>query len=630
MTRARLLWLCLAAVLTFCSGAFGKTFPVSSETYKTLNEVRDAVRELPKGEPVEIQFAPGTWFVGSEPLTLSAADSGTPEAPITWSAAREGTVFSGGTVISPERFRPAVGQDAERLDPEVRSYVRILDLNEAGIDSIPQLGDRTELPASIPELFFEGKRMKIARWPNEGWAEIPKILNEEELHQENPNAAIPAGGVFEYGAEPENRPARWLKAPSVYLLGYWCFDWSSDILRVDSIDPEKHRIGLAGKHSYGLRQGNPSPRRWKAFNLIEEIDEPGEYAYDPETNRIWFYPPENLGKQTVTVAAQNQPIVKCTDVSNVTFSGFEITDGFSSGIQIAGGENVTVDNCTVRNTHRAGIFIKDGKGTTVSNSLIEETGDGGIIASGGDRALLTPSGILIENNVIRRFSEHRLCYANGVAINGVGFTVRRNEIYDAPHQAVAMNSNDSVFEYNTVHHVCMEGDDCGALYKGRNPSMRGNIIRYNYWYDIGTDRGHGVAAIYFDDGDGGDQVIGNMFIRCGEPGHGGFGTVFSHGGHGLLAENNIFIDCKRPLGSAPWDDKRWKDMLDGGLWQDRLLKEVDITGPVYTEHYPELIGFMNGAPAEERRSKARGNIFVRPTSEPTGNWDIDDSNIIQE
>ena len=33
-------------------------------------------------------------------------------------------------------------------------------------------------------------------------------------------------------------------------------------------------------------------------------------------------------------------------------------------------------------------------------------------------------------------------------------------------------------------------------------------------------------------------------------GRGSFGTVFSHGGHGILAENNIFIECKRALGSA--------------------------------------------------------------------------------
>jgi hypothetical protein len=76
--------------------------------------------------------------------------------------------------------------------------------------------------------------------------------------------------------------------------------------------------------------------------------------------------------------------------------------------------------------------------------------------------------------------------------------------------------------------------------------------------------GHGNAAVYFDDGDGGDIVFGNVFVRCGEPGRGSFGTVLSHGGHDIRAENNIFVDCKRALGSAPWDDARWRDALKGG------------------------------------------------------------------
>ena len=47
------------------------------------------------------------------------------------------------------------------------------------------------------------------------------------------------------------------------------------------------------------------------------------------------------------------------------------------------------------------------------------------------------------------------------------------------------------------------------------------------------------------------------------------------------------MDCKRALGSAPWDDARWRDALKGGqdcFFPDRLLKEVDITKPPYVTH----------------------------------------------
>src|SRR5439155_27033865 len=131
---------------------------------------------------------------------------------------------------------------------------------------------------------------------------------------------------------------------------------------------------------------------------------------------------------------------------------------------------------------------------------------------------------------------------------------------------------------------------------------------------IGSAKGTGTGAIYFDDGDGGDTVLGNIFLRCGNPGGGGFGTIFSHGGHGALASNNIFIECGLAFGSVPWDDARWADALAGGQdchFPEKLLHEVDITKPPYTTHYRELVGFMNPKPGQPRDNHARDNVFVR-------------------
>jgi hypothetical protein len=138
---------------------------------------------------------------------------------------------------------------------------------------------------------------------------------------------------------------------------------------------------------------------------------------------------------------------------------------------------------------------------------------------------------------------------------------------------------------------------------------------------VGKAHGHGNNAVYFDDGDGGDTVFGNVFFRCGEPGITRMGAIFSHGGHGNLAENNVFIECKRALGSSPWNDNRWQEWLEGPLWQTRLLKDVNITQPPYTTHYPELAGYMESY-KQPRFNRAVRNVVVMCAEVSSGNWQV--------
>jgi len=88
----------------------------------------------------------------------------------------------------------------------------------------------------------------------------------------------------------------------------------------------------------------------------------------------------------------------------------------------------------------------------------------------------------------------------------------------------------------------------------------------------------------------------------------------------------LFIECKRALGSAPWDDARWLDALNGGqdcFWLDKLRVAVDITKPPYTTRYPELVGFLTPDPAVPRVNVARNNVLVRCGEVSSGNWQVD-------
>ena len=599
----------------------------AKKPFETLIRARETARRLKSSkpqEPITIVVHRGTYFQKSS-FALTTEDSGSAQSPITWKAAPgEEVHLSGGPAITAKAFGLVKDKNIlARLDPAAAAKVVQLNLRSFTSEKIPELPDKFRGAPVAPELFFNGQRMTIARWPNKGWATISKIIDSGSVPREGDTANRP--GIFEYS---DPRPSRWNVDQGVWLQGYYAYDWYDETIKVKSIDRERRQISLVGAALYGVKQGNPSPRRFRALNLLEELDEPGEFYTDPTSGILYFWPPSELKSAQISLSLLNAPVLILTNVEHVTLEGFIVEASLTLGIVVSGGNSDRIVNCVVQNTRELGIKVSGGSGHLVENCNIHDTGTGGLVLEGGDRTTLTPAGHAALNNHIWQFSKHQFTAAYGLTLGGVGNRAAHNVLHDAPHQAIFINGNDHVFEFNSISNVVMETDDAGALYKGRNPSCRGNIIRYNFWKDIGSPMGHGTAAIYFDDGDGGDLVFGNIFQRCGYPGAGSFGTIFSHGGHSIRAENNIFIDCPRSLGSAPWHDQLWKETIDGGHdcdFQTKLLKEVDITNPPYTTRYPELVGFMNPQPGQPRISFARNNVFVQSGEDPTGNWQSEEN-----
>lgn len=580
----------------------------ADKPFATLERARDEARKAKTAEGATVCVGPGI-YRRIKTLTFGPHDSG-----VLYSGA-PGAILSGSREIPATAWRPATATtNALRLSNAVRDKIVILDLIQNGFQKPASLRPNFGMPFNQPELFCNGKRMTLSRWPNEGWSTIEKIISSgtvpssgSAFDASKPRTPGNEGGVFTYS---DDRPAAWSVTEDVWLQGFWCFDWMDEVIQVASIDPEKKQISLKAPHTYGVRKGNPSPRRWRALNLIEEIDEPGEYAVDAKRGLLYFYPPCAIERAQTALAEHTLPLLHITSATNFTIRGFTFEEGRATMAVIEKGEDVVLQDCTFRNGNSIAVWLTGGRSNQVTGCDIYNMGAGGIRMEGGDRKTLTPAGHLAENNHIWNFSMYRLTYASAFHLGGVGNRVAHNFMHDAPHQAIAIGGNDHLIEYNIISNVCNYADDAAACYKGRNPSCTGNIIRYNLWRDIGRPMGHGSAAIYFDDGDSGELVYGNIFYRAGDKGKGSFGAIFSHGGCMNLADNNIFIECTRALGSSPWDQKRWTAYIAAPLWQTRLKQEIDITQPPYTTSYPFLKGFMDPWPDEIRYNYSSNNVFV--------------------
>ena len=563
-----------------------------SRPFATLERARDALRALKKQD----KLAPGgavVWLQGGvyslkQTFELTAEDSGTAEAPITYAAVPGAEVrLLGGQVVTGWR---AVSDPAiiTRLPAESRSHVLEADLPAQGISDFGELKPRgmgrPGYPAAL-ELFFQDKPMQLARWPNEGWVKIAGV------------PAGPKGGKFAYSGD---RPRRWTQAKDIWVHGYWTWDWADSYERVKAIDLDARVIETAPPHGvYGYKKGH----RFYALNLLEELDAPGEWYLDRQTGRLYFWPPAKVaaGRPTVSVL---ETLISLKNTKHVAIRGLTLEAARGTAVVMQGGAENRIADCRLRNLGNKGVTINGGDHNIVSGCDIYQTGDGGIVLAGGARKTLTAAHNEAINNHIHDYSLWTRTYRPAIAVSGVGNRVAHNLIHDAPHMGILLSGNEHVIEFNELHHVCMETDDVGAFYMGRDWTQRGNIVRFNYFHDLGGHGGVGTMAVYLDDWSSGTLVYGNVCYKAGR-------AVLIGGGRNNTVENNIFVDCtpavhvdSRGLGWA----KYYFDGSNNTL-VDRM-KAMNATEPPYSKRYPELTTLYQDQPALAKYNKIVRNISV--------------------
>jgi len=542
----------------------------------TLEGARAVVRslkaqgELPPGGVAVILR--GGEYRCTASFTLTAEDSGTAAAPIVYRAAEGETVrLTGGIRLT--GFQPVEDPALlERLPEEARGRVWQLDLRAQGITDFGELvprgfGGRQE---PVLELFCDGQPMPLARWPNEGFVRTGNVIQPGSGEQ---------GVLFEYEGD---RPARWLQAREAWLFGYWYWLWADGTMAVESIDPATRRIKTKNSTAYGTRSGQP----YYAFNLLEEIDQPGEWYLDRENGVLYFYPPADPAQATVELSMLNGPLVQMDQVSHVTFRGLTFELGRSTGVVVNGGEHCLLDGCTLRNLGGDGVILNGGTNHGVLGCDIYHLGRGGVRVAGGDRRTLTPGGHFVENCHIFHFSRIDRTYTPAVWLDGVGHRIAHNLFHDSPGHAMRLEGNDHVVEFNEIHSVVYETDDQGGLDMFFNPSYRGNVLRYNFWHHLGDGQDRlSRAGIRLDDAICGTLVYGNVFYRCSE---GYFGGVQIHGGKENILDNNLFVECKYGVSFSGWGEQRWKEVIASENVVKMLTETVDIRKPPYRTRYPAL------------------------------------------
>jgi parallel beta-helix repeat protein len=522
---------------------------------RSILEINKIQKEGRK-KPIVIEIVKGEYFVDSTILISSMKG-----ISVIFRSYRNETVsISGGKKIL--KLESLLDQYRKKINPNFLQYLLQFDIEQIGLSDFgsiePRGFPRPEYPSPV-EIYVDGEPLQLARWPNSGWTYIKNV----------PEGRY--GGQFSY---EDKHIENWGMEKNIWLHGFWARDWADSYLQVEKIDiPGRTIVSKEPHGTYGYVKG----QRFYALNILSELDTAGEWYFNNGDGKLVFWPTQNNDSMSIHCSILATPILEIAHSEDVTIRNltFEIARG--TGIRITNSYNISLSGVTVRNVGNRGIVIKGGENVSLSGSNIYNTGEGGIYVSGGDRISLRPGNHKILNTEIHHTNRWVITYSPGIFVEGVGNIIRNNFLHDIPHMAIRFKGNNHLIELNEIKDIGFETGDAGAIYTGKDWSMRGTILRNNYIHNISSRYPRGMIGIYLDDFACGSLIEGNIFRNVQR------GIVIG-GGRNNIITKNIFQEChksavriefrestaenagddlKKRLNNVPYQEKTWSRKYKG-------------------------------------------------------------------
>ena len=531
--------------------------------FATLEKARDVVRALPRPLPAGgvTVFVRGGTYRRTATFNLTSSDSGTEAAPVFYKAyTGETPKFTSGTPLLASAFGPLDASMQSRVATGVTvSNIRQLDLaafSFANDGPFPVRFNQnrlrnpyyTSVDGEIFELFFNGARAPLSRYPNDNLADrfATPCLKMDGVTQKYATTlnGEAIGGQFKYKATDAARVQKWITAAnegSLWIQGFYRVPWEEYGMKVKSIDTTAGTFTMASGASMSLGYGNKysayegsKTEPYWALNLLEEIDQPGEWAIDFIRNKLYLWPSATIADGSVEISDFSQPLVKLTAVDHTILQGLTFDISLAQGVLVSGGSNNLVLGCKFRRMGSYAVDLENGSDNGVLGCDMEDMAAGGVYLRGGDSSVTprTSCNHFVVNNDMLNIANVCKIYAAGVDVGFggqagtgggggaktcVGARVAHNRITNTHHVGILHGSFDKTIEYNNVENFCVTNNDMGGVYSFQSAAQGGfDTIRFNQftnkrftWGEYLTS-GYGGAGIQVDGRCEGSRMFGNI------------------------------------------------------------------------------------------------------------------------
>lgn len=606
------------------------------QPFRSLERAKQEVRRCKKNglakKGIRVNLRGGVYTCMSDSLLLTDEDSGEPDKPVIWqSYQNEKAIITGGAIAKGKDFHkvtdPAILQ---RIPESARKNVRVCDLTALGISGIGPIRKTgylwPEYPPSL-SIAVDQERFVLARYPNSGFLRHDEIIDpgfSPRGHQADPDGCCPVcsqqtngkripcryseedflrqpGPVWTVSEhELENKYEKWIREPDPWTFGYFCWSWAEDNISLKKIERIKKDgktvLQFTGREPsrYGARSQGANGIQFYLYNLLCELDSPGEWYLDRTANQLYLYPKGNMENSTAEISVMTKPFIQMRNARSIVMKNICFTMGNANAVETLNCRDILFAGCSFTNMGQLGISVIGGENEQIQSCDFYRTGSGGVFLSGGDRLTLTPGGNKVENCRFEDYAVVKRTYSPAIALSGVGNMAVRNQILNAPHQAVSFAGNDHIIEGNDISNVCYETADSGAIYSVRSWTQRGTQVVNNYIHDMVSNVGGGSSAVYLDDMISGIHIRKNLIANM--PGR----VFLIGGGRDNEISNNIIVNANSGTGFQ-YDDRgigwahaashipngvcyaEWKTLMDR-LSAPENKKAMN----TWKKHYPEL------------------------------------------